>query len=120
MRSPVPDSRNVDVLVEHDQHRLEPPQDAIAAPVLGQLDGRPLEIAAILLELRLEAREQRERVGGRAGEAGENPVVVEPPDLPRALLDDGLAEGHLAVAGQHGAVAVADGKNCRAVKHRDF
>ena len=65
-----------------------------------------------------EPREQRERVGRRAGEPGEDAVVVEPPDLLRALLDDGLAEGHLAVAGQHRAVAVPDRQDRRAVKHR--
>ena len=71
-------------LVEHDQHRLEPAQDAIGAPVLRQLDGRALEVAAVLLELGFEAREERERVGGRPGEPGEDPVVVEAPDLLRA------------------------------------
>ena len=76
------------VLVEHDQHRFEAAQHAIGAPVLRQLDGRALEVAAVLLELGFEAREERERVGGRAGEAGEDLVVVEPADLARALLDD--------------------------------
>ena len=120
MRSPLPDSRNVGVLVEHDEHRLEPAQDAVAAPVLGELDRRALEIAAILLELGLEAREEREGIGGRAGKAGQDAIVVEPPDLPRALLDDRLAEGHLAIARQHRAVAVADRKNRRAVNHHGF
>ena len=118
MRSPLPDSRNVDCLVEHDEHRLEPAENAIAAPVLGELHGRAFEIAAILFELRLEAPEQRERIGGRAGKAGQNPIVVEPPDLARALLDDGLAERHLAVSREHGMVAVADGEDRRAVNHR--
>ncbi len=81
MRSPLPDSRNVDGLVEDDQHRLEAAQNAIGAPVLRELDGGALEIAAILLELRLEAREQRERIGRRAGEARQDAVVVEAADL---------------------------------------
>ena len=120
MRSPVPDSRNVDVLSSTIEHRLEPAQNAIAAPVLRELDGGAFEVAAILFELRFEAREQRERIGGRAGEAGENPVVVEPADFPGGLLDDGLAEGHLPVAGQHGAVAMPDREDGRAVKHAIF
>ena len=70
--------------VHDDQHRLEPAQHAVGAPVLGELDGRALEIAAVLLELRFESREQRERVGGRAGKSGENAVVVQPADLLRA------------------------------------
>ncbi len=116
MRSPVPDSRNVAFAVGDDEHRLEPAEDAIGAPVLGQLDRRALEVAAILFELRLEAREQREGIGRRSGEAGQNAIVVQPADLPRALLDDRLAERHLAVAREHGAIAVADGQNRGAVE----
>ena len=86
IRSPVPESRNVDLIVHDDQHRLEPAQHAVGAPVLGQLDRRALEVAAILLQLRLEPREQRERVGRRAGEAGQDLVVVEPADLAGACL----------------------------------
>src|SRR5262249_52970274 len=79
-----------------------------------------LEISAVLLQLRLEAREQRERVGGGSGKAGENPIVVEAPDLLGGLLDDGLTEGDLAVAGHHRAVAMADGEDGCAVKRHRF
>ena len=41
-------------------------------------------------------------------------LVVEPADLARALLDDGAAEGHLAVAGEHRPILVPHGKDrCR-------
>ena len=73
-------------LVEHDQHRFEPAQDAIAAPVLRQLHGRAFQVAAVLLELRLEPREQREGIGRRAGKARQDAIVVEPPDLLRAAV----------------------------------
>ena len=118
IRSPVPESRIRRLGVHDDQHRLEPPQHAIGAPVLGELDGRALEVAAVLFELGLEAGEQRERVGGRAGEAGEDPVVVQPPDLPGGLLDDRVAEGDLAVAGHDRLVAVPDGQHRRGVEHQ--
>ena len=73
-------------------------------------------MSLVLLELGLEALEQRERVGGRAGEAGEHLVVVEPADLARRRLDHDVAERDLAVAAErHGAVA-AHGKDGRAVK----
>ena len=36
------------------------------------------------------------------------------------VLDDGLAKRHLAVAGEHGSVAVPHGKDRRAVKHQFF
>ena len=59
------------------EHRLEPPQDAVGAPVLGQLDRRADEVALVLLELGLEALEQGECVGRRAGESGEHLVVMQ-------------------------------------------
>jgi hypothetical protein len=98
-------------LVEDDEHRFEAAQQAIAAPVLGQFDRRALEIAAVLFELRLEPREEGEGIGRRAGEAGQDAVVVETPDLARPPLDDRLPEGDLAVARQDRAVAVPDGEN---------
>ena len=70
--------------VHDDEHGLEAAQDPVAAPILGELDGGALEVAAILLELRLEPREKREGIGGRAREAGEDAVVVKTPDLARA------------------------------------
>ena len=73
------------VLVVGDgEHRLEPAQDAVGAPVLGELDRRAHQIALVLVELRLEALEQREGVGGAAGEAGEDAVLVEAAHLARA------------------------------------
>ena len=120
IRSPVPESRNVDLLVGHDQHRLEPAQQAIGAPVAGQLDRRALEVAAVLFELGLEPREQREGVGGGAGKAGQDRLVVEAPDFLRAVLEHGRAERHLTVAGQHGLVLVADRENRRRVNHCQY
>ena len=68
---------------------------------LRELDRRALEVAAVLLELRLEAVDEGERVGRGAGEAGQHLAVVQAPDLLRpVLLDHGLAEGDLAVAGE--------------------
>src|SRR4029453_2249038 len=84
-------------LVEDDQHGFEPAQDAVASPILCQLDRRSFQIAAIFFEFRLEAAEQGERVGRRSGKTGQDTVVVETTDLPGALLDDGLTERHLAV-----------------------
>ena len=117
IKSPVPDKQEHRRLVDDDQHRLEPAQRAIGAPVLRELDRRALEVAAILLELRFEAREQRKRIGRRPGEARKNLVVVQPPDFLRALLDDRIAEGYLAVTRQHGPVAVPQGKNRRGMDH---
>ncbi len=84
--------------VGHRKHRLQAAQHAIGAPVLGQLDCGAHELAAVFLELGLEALEQRERVGGAAGEAGQHAVVVQAADFARAGLDHDVAKGDLAVA----------------------
>jgi hypothetical protein len=57
--------------VGHRQHGFQPAQHAVGAPVLGQLDGRAHQVALVLLELGLEAFEQREGVGCGAGKAGQ-------------------------------------------------
>ena len=63
------------LFVGHQQQRLEMTQEFVGAPVFGEFDGAASEIAVILLELGLEAAEQGEGVGGRAGKSGENLVV---------------------------------------------
>ena len=103
--------------VHDDQHRFEPPEHPIGAPVLRELDRGSLEVTAILFELGFEARKERKRIGGRSGKPRENPVVVEAANLPRALFDDGVAEGDLPVAGHYGMIAVAHGQHCCRVKH---
>jgi len=52
------------------------------------------------------SRKQRERVGRRSGEARQDLVVVQPPDLLGALLHDRIAEGYLTVTCEHGTIAV--------------
>ena len=75
--------------VGHGHHRLEPAQIAVGAPVLGELDAGARQLARMALELGLEPLEQREGIGGAAGEAGEDAAVAEPPDLAGVALDDG-------------------------------
>src|SRR5207237_3887537 len=104
-------------LVGDDEHRLEAAEETIAAPVARELDGGAFEVAAILFELGLEAGEQREGVRGRAREAGENRIVVEPADLFRVLLQDGVAEGNLPVTRHDRAVVVPDRQDRRRVDH---
>ena len=92
--------------VGHGKHRLQPPQHAVRSPILGQFDGRPRQVALVLLELGLEALEQRERVRRGAGESRQHALVIKPAHLARARLDDDAAERDLSVAAQrHGAVA---------------
>ena len=60
------------LVVGDDEQGLEPAEEAVGAPVLAQLDAGAGEVLLVLLELGLEALEEREGVGGAAGEAGED------------------------------------------------
>ncbi len=101
--------------VAHYQHCLEPAQDAVGAPVLGELDRRAQQVALVLLELGLEALEQRERVGGAAGKAGEYLVLVQTPHFARARFEHDVAERDLAVAAERDALAAPRRNDGRAV-----
>ena len=102
--------------VGHDQEGLQAAQHAVGAPLLGQLDRRALEVAAVLLDLGLELREEGHGVGGGAGEAGQDLAVVQAADLLGPVLHHRAAQRDLAVAGEGAAAAVADGEDGRAVE----
>src|SRR5688572_6396599 len=94
------------LLIRDAEERLEPPECAVGAPVLGELDRRTREVA-VLLELALEALKEREGVGRAAREARENLVAVEPANLAGVALHDGVADRHLAVAAHRDEAAAA-------------
>ena len=99
-RSPVPETRKLLLGVGDDHHRLELAQHAVGAPVLGELDDGALEILVELLELGLEAGEEREPVGGAAGEADQHLALAGALDLARRpALMHRVAEGDLPVGG---------------------
>ena len=112
--SPVPVRMRLTV-VGDGHHRFEAAEIAVGAPVLGEFDAGARQIARMLLKLGFEPLEQREGVGGRPGEAGDDLAVAEAADLPGVRLDDGLAERDLAVAGDHDLAALAHGQDRRAV-----
>src|SRR5207302_7723661 len=58
-----------------------------------------------------EAREERQRVGGRAREPRQHLFTVQPPNLPRFVLDDPLAHGHLTVAGDRQVSVATHGQD---------
>ena len=114
----MPVSTRPTLLVGHQHHRLQPAQIAVGAPVLGELHAGAGELAGILLELGLEPLEQREGVGGGAGETGDDVALAEPAHLARIALDDGLAQADLAVAADHHLAALADHQDGGGVKGR--
>ena len=99
--------------VGDDHHGFEAAEIAVGAPVLGKLDAGALELIGEALELGLKPLEQGEGVGGGAGEPGDDVAVADAAHLLGVALDDGLAEGDLAVAGDHHLAALADGEDRR-------
>ncbi len=88
------------------QQGLQAAQVAVRPPVLGELDRRASQVA-VLLQLALEALEQRERVGGAAGEAGYHLAVGQAPHFAGVGLHDGVAERDLAVTAERDRVVAA-------------
>src|SRR5690606_10558001 len=84
---------------------------AVGPPVLRQLDGRAGDVAAVALELALEPLEERERVGGGAGEAGQQRAVVEGTDLLDVVLEDGVLHRRLAVRAEGDFAVVEDAQD---------
>ena len=89
------------------QQGLQPAQDPVAPPLLGQLDRGPPQVAPVLLQPRLEPLEEREGVRRRAGEPRQHALVVDAAHLARRVLEDRRAEADLAVPGHRHAPAVA-------------
>ena len=115
MTSPLPEMMKEVCRSATQQQRLEPPQRAVGAPVLGELDRGAREVA-VLLELALEALEQREGIRRAAGKAREHLVVVQPAHLAGIALHDGVADRDLAVAAHGDRTAAAHREDRRAVR----
>src|SRR5579864_4083980 len=99
------------------QHGFQSSQHAIRAPVLRELDRGARQMSLMLLELGLEALEQRERIGCRPREARQHLLVVETAHLARARLDDDLSKRHLPVAAERDGAVAAHGEDRRPVKN---
>ena len=69
----------------------------------------------MLLQLGLQPLEQGEGIGGGAGEAGDDVALAQPAHLAGVGFDDGVAEAHLAVAGDHDLAPLADREDGGAV-----
>ena len=74
--------------VGDDEQGFEVAEEFVGTPVFGELDGGASQVAVVLLEFGLEAAEEGEGVGGRAGESGEDFVLVQAADFLGAVLDN--------------------------------
>src|SRR6185312_2553997 len=86
---------------------------AVGAPVLGELDASALQLIGEALELGFEPLEQSEGVSRGPGEAGDYIAVADAAHFLGIALDDGLAEGDLAVASDHHLAVLADSEDGR-------
>ena len=87
--------------------------DAVAADQAGAR-----HVALEILQLRLEALQEREGVGGGAREAGQHAAAVQAANLVSVALHHDVAERHLAVAAHGDALAAANGEDGGAVEVR--
>jgi hypothetical protein len=69
--------------------------------------------SVILIELCLEALEEGEGVGRRASETGDDPTLIETPDLTSSMFHHHVTYGHLAVARNDHLPSVPDHENGR-------
>ena len=53
------------------------------------------------------------RVGNRSGKPGDHRTVVQRADLPRAMLEHDISDGHLAVSGHSDDAVAADAEDGR-------
>ena len=114
--SPDPLKRKAVLQVGHDQQRLQPAENPVAAPVLGQLHRRSRQVARIAIQLLLELFVQGERIGHRAGKPGQHLSALHGAHLVGVRLDDGLADADLAVAAERDPAVFADAQYRRAVE----
>ena len=105
--------------VRDDEERLELAERLLRAPVRRELDGRALELAVELLELLLEAREERDGVRRGAREAREDLPVEEAPHLRGAVLHDGRPHRDLPVAAEGDGGAAPHAEDRRVVEDAD-
>src|SRR5581483_4340085 len=99
-------------LVGYQEQSFEMAQELIGTPVLRKFYRRTANIAVILLQLSLEATEKREGVSRGAGEACENLILVEAPDLLGIVLHHAGAERDLAIPGHDHMAIAADAQDC--------
>lgn len=101
--------------IRDDEQRLEMPQRAILAPLLGKFDGRFLQIAGMFLELAFETLEEGDGVGGRTSKTGDDFVVEEAAGLACGVFHHLVAHGHLAIGDEDNFVVLAHAQDGGAV-----
>src|SRR5689334_20689444 len=98
--------------IAHDDEGFEVPEVFVSAPVFREFHGGALEIAGESFELLFKTFEERERIGGRSGEACEYlTLLADAPDLAGVALHDGFAHRHLTVSHDDELAALLHGEN---------
>src|ERR1700688_2177321 len=76
-------------------------EGAVLAPFFGEFDRRFLQVAGMFLKLAFKTFEQSDSVGGRAGETGNDFIVVEPARFASGMFHDMIAHGYLAIGDEY-------------------
>src|SRR5215813_6664820 len=84
----------------------------VRSPVLREFDRSPSQVPMVLLQLRLEAAEKRERVGGRSRKSGQDLILIKPSDFARRVLNNPFAQSYLPVPGHYHISVAANAQHC--------
>ena len=69
----------------------------------------------MLVQLRFKALKEGKGIGRAAGKTGEDPALMDTPNLARAGLDDDVVKGDLPITAHGDTLAAANGQNRRTV-----
>src|SRR5579883_786435 len=97
------------VAIQHYEHRLKPPEDAVGAPLLRQFRGGLWYRTLVVAKFLFEAFQQAERIGSRPGKPRKYMTIVQFANLAGVGLHHNVAERDLAVAPKCSARGSPDG-----------
>src|SRR5439155_25877025 len=105
--------------VDDDKERLEPAEDAVAAPILRQLHRGARHVRRISLQLLLELIKEPHPVGRRTGEPGEDPSASKSTHFVGVGLHHRLTDGNLSIATKRNLSIAAHGQDRRRADARE-
>ena len=83
--------------IGHDQHGFQLAKNPIHSPGLGKFDGSPMQLAMVFLQLFFKPLKKGKCIRCGSGKSGQDLAVVEASDLAGLVLENGLAQGDLAI-----------------------
>lgn len=99
------------VFVDGDEHGFEASEEAVHAPVFGEFNGGAFHISAVAVEFFVKALEEREGVGGGAGETCEYFAILQLTDFAYVAFCYIVSHCRLAVTADGYVAVVFNGED---------